>query len=423
MKEIRFRIATILIVVALFAVGCSDNVGPDADNPTDGIGLFSGEIDPSTGSILLKTLEVEGTDAVPVRIELHGRFVRDRTPEGSIGLAVAVRNVDSKALYATAELVLTDFRPETVTPHFDFADWIICPTTTGGDTTGVGTTTGCGFGYVYSELLGDDGVLSPGETSGEKLMVFVNPNNVSFSFNVEARFGMQPNRPRIAGVFFSDHNGNGVRDPNEPPFGGGWVNVTGPGIDSVTVGVGADGTYSIGVREPGLYNLWAVPPPTFAPVEPTTSNPLEVVLLPGPNGLPQSFLHADFGWVNAPLTRPVWFISGSLDSLALDPYSLIDISLSGRVLNLHVGFSGCSPDHPLQLYMVDGFMESFPVQARLVLDHDDRGELCAAWFQQRVAFDLQPIVDEYVKSYGQLDPIILNFEASDGSVHSIEMRP
>ncbi len=423
MKDTRFSYATVLMAAALFIMGCSDNVGPDTDDPIDGIGRFEGEIDPSSGTILLKTLEVEGTNAVPVRIQLLGRFVRDRTPDGSIGMAVAVRNVDSRPLYAPAELVLSNFRPESVAPHFDFADWIICPTTTGGDTTFVGNSTGCSFGYVYSDLLGDDGVLSPEETSGEKLMVFVNPNGVSFSFNVEARFGMQPNRPRIAGVFFSDLNGNGVRDANEPPFGGGSVRVTGPGVDGQTVPVDGDGHYSVTVREPGLYNLWATPPPTFAPVEPTTSNPLEVVLLPGPDGLPQSFLHADFGWVNAPFARPVWFIGGSLDSLALDPYSLLDINLERRILYLHVGFSGCSPDHPFQLYMVDGFMESFPVQARLVLDHDSRGELCQAWFQQRLAFDLQPIVDDYVKSYGQLDPIILNFESPDGTVHAIEMRP
>jgi len=252
--------------------------------------------------------------------------------------------------------------------------------------------------------------------------VFMDPDGVSFAFNVEVSFGLQPDRPRIAGTFYSDLNRNGVRDRDEPPFGGGSVRVDGPGIAGRTVAVDADGRYSVSVSEPGLYNLWATPPPTFAPVELSTSNPLEVVLLPGPDGLPQSFLHADFGWVNSPLIRPVWLIDDT-DSLALDPYTLIRMDLDHRILRLHIGFSGCSPDHPLQLYMVGPFMESFPVQARLLLDHDDRDELCDAWFEQRLAFDLQPIVDQYVRAYGRLDTIILNFEAADGTVHRFEILP
>ncbi len=403
-------------------LGCSES--PSDSDDANGYSNFEGEVDPGSGSAFLKRVEFGAGDGTPVRIELTGRFVRPPVPAGAVALAVAIRNVDTRALYPPAELALSHFQPPDVHPLFDNADWVVCPTATG-DSTSVDSTaslTGCVFGYEYAELLGNDGALTPGETSGEKLMVFHDPDNVSFSFRVEARFSLQPDQPSIAGHFFSDTNGNGFFDPGEPPFGGGWVEVKGPGMDARRVQVDGDGNYSVRVRESGLYNLWGSPPPTFAPVEPTTPNPLEVVLLRGPDGRIQSFLHADFGWVNSPLLQPVGFVDDA-DTLEADPYQLLSGFLIRHVLQLAVGFSGCSPDHPLGLFMVGPFMESFPVQSNLVLSHDDRDELCDAYWVRNLSFDLRPIHRVYETQYGRRDPIILHLRVPDGSVHTFELHP
>ncbi|MDX1740251.1 MAG: hypothetical protein R3178_03120, partial [Rhodothermales bacterium] len=195
-----------------------------------------------------------------------------------------------------------------------------------------------------------------------------------------------------------------------------------PGLTDRIVSVDGDGRYAIAVREAGLYSLWAMPPPTFAPVEPTTSNPLEVVLLRGSDGDVQSFLEADFGWANSPLLPPVLFVE-STESIALDQYALGTIQLGAQSLFMRVGFSGCGPDHPFQLYMVGGLMESFPPQARLVLSHDDLGELCDAYFERDLTFDLWPILHLTAGPDGSMSSVIIHFEAWDGQVFTFEVSP
>jgi hypothetical protein len=412
----------IVAILATTTVGCLQSTEPDIDGARDGLGEFEGQIDPGANVILLKQVEIVTTDGIPVRIELVGRFVRPATGSGDVAMAVGVRNVDQRSLYAPAEIVLSGFQPSSVAPAWDNPDWTTCP----GDSTFTiapfPVTDQCLYGYNYSELLGADNVLTPGELSGEKLIVFMDPTGVSFAFNVQARFGLSPNRPRIAGLFYSDNNRNGRYDEGEPPFGGGWVHVAGPGLSDLVVSVNGDGRYAIPVRETGLYSLWAMPPPTFAPVETTTSNPLEVVILAGSDGNVQSFLHADFGWTNSLQLPPVYFIE-STDSLSLDQYAVDAIDLHAQVLSLRVGFSGCSPDHPLNLYMVGGLMESFPPQARLILDHDDRGELCDAYFERDLAFDLWPILRLATGPNGQVSPVIIHFEAWDGQTYTYELNP
>ena len=424
----RFRPFAILaalsgfLVIAATTTGCLQSTEPEADGSLDGIGEFDGQIDPASNTVLLKQLEATSVEGVPVRIELVGRFVRTTTNPGDLALAVAVRNADQMPLYAPAEIVLSAFQPPSVVPAPGTTDWTTCPGDSIATIMPFPVTDYCLYGYSYSELLGDDNVLSPGELSGERLMVFLDPDGVSFAFKVQARFGLSASRPRIEGLFFSDNNRNGRYDEGEPPFGGGWVHVTGPGTSGRVVSVDGNGHYVIHVRESGLYNLWAMPPPTFAPVEPSTSNPLEVVLRRGSNGEIQSFLHANFGWVNSPLLPPVRFVE-STDSLELDPYSLLNIQSGAQSLAMRVGFSGCSPDHPLQLYMVGGLMESFPPQARLLLSHDDRDELCDAYFERDLNFDLWPILHLTMGPDGTMSTVIIHFEAWDGQTYTFELNP
>jgi hypothetical protein len=417
---LRSLLPALVAAVALALFGCSDTTAPTTGGSGDGLGDFQGEIDPGAETIVFRTLDVPVTDGLPIRVQLVGRFIRcrDNARCGGISLAVAVRNIDTRTLYAPGEIVLSRFVPNTVYPWPGNPDWTTCTADTiPPDSTAASVTAGgCQYGYVYSDLLGDDGALSPGETSGEKLWAFVSPGG-SFSFAARARFALTPDTGMvIAGRFFWDANENGIRDPDEGPFGGGSVTISGPGMEPRTVPVDANAGYSIPVKEQGLYTLLGTPPPTlgFVAVKATTPNPLEVLMVSG-----QSFLHADFGWANdLPILYPPVLFAETEDSLPLAPYTLDGIKLEGRILTLDVSFSGCGPDHPLQLYMVGGFMESNPVQARLVLAHDDHGELCDAYFTRQIAFDVGPIL---AKNNGQT--VVLRFVAWNGETHSFTLNP
>ena len=417
------HIALVLSLGLLFLVACSDTT-PDPATGGNGTGEFEGTVDPASESFVIQTLEVPNPPGTPIRIELIGRFapIFDAAGPilaGEIYLLVKVRNADYRTLYAPGEIVLSNFVPASVAPMSGNPDWTAC-TDTAGDSASV-PPEDCIYGYDYSNLLGD-GVLEPGESSQEKLWAFWDPDVVSFSFNARARFALEPDRSRIAGLFYSDENRNGVHDPGEPPFGGGFVHITGPDFER-DVQVDENGRYSVAVQQPGLYTLWAAPPPTFAPVEPTTNNPLVVVLVMGPDGQVESFLHADFGWTNSllPLVHPVQFAENR-DQIPLDQYNLAMINLEEQILNLRAGFSGCSPDQPFQLYAVGGpqyaaggSTQSPIPQVLLLLAHDDRGEECDAAFVRNLAYDLSPILE----AYGPV--VIVNFEAWNGEIHSFEL--
>jgi len=106
-----------------------------------------------------------------------------------------------------------------------------------------------------------------------------------------------------------------------------------------------------------------------------------------------------------------------------DPYVLRSIRLDGWVLSLDVGFSGCSPDHPLVLHAGRSFMESWPVQTWLLLAHDDLDEPCDAAFQRTLQFDLRPIQEEHVRAYGSPGRVRLQFRDFQGTLHTLELEP
>jgi len=418
-----FFLLSLLLVVPflLFGLsGCSDSSSPGTDTG-DGSQQFDGSIDPAGGTFVLQSLEQPVPGDNPIRVELIGRNLQVYPPLGAISLEIAVRNADSRTLYSPAEIQAFGFKPETVFPSN--SDRTECPP----DSLPIFRIApgACTFFYSYSDLLGSDGMLAPGETSGFRTWNFNDPNLVAFSFGAAARFALNGDQARIAGLFFSDDNENGVPDPDESPLGGGWVEVQGPGIEGLTVPINEQGRYSVPVAEPGSYILNAVPPPTFgfAPVRFTTPNPLQVVLPPGPGGGPQSYLRADFGITSTPLpvAPPVILLPAPGDSVTTDSYHYLGGSLEGVVLSLRVGYSGCGPDQPFQLFMVGGFMESAPVQARLILSHDDLGQLCDAYFERTLRFDLTPVLNAYHEAYGPGGVVRLRFEDAQGQVHTFDL--
>ena len=394
----------LLILPPILLSGCNDATSPGPEGETG----FQGPIDPAAGTYVLRTLQVPVEGEAPIRLDLVGSGLELLQDGSGIAIRVAVHNADTRPLTSPAIVSVENFHPATVFPRN--------PDFQGGE--------GGAYGYDYSALLGPDGVLSPEETSESKNWIFADPGLVPFSFQASGSFGRVKEGPRIAGVSFMDPNENGIFDEDEFVFGGGQVRVNGPGMDGEPIFVPENGRFEVFVDEAGLYKLDYTPPPTFREVHVTTPNPLHVVLSPGPGGEPESFLDARFGVANGPDPGglPQVRFAGSGQDFPRDRYALLSAFFEGRVLTLRVGFSGCEPDHPLFLYMVGGFMESNPVQARLLLSHDSRGEECDAYFERNVFFDLTPVVEEYERGYGASGTVILVFEDWMGETRRFEMR-
>lgn len=267
--------------------------------------------------MLLSATTVPGPGGVPVRVELIGSNLRTEPDPVTAGVAilldVAVRNAGDVPLYAPAEIAISEL---TGGAGFAAPDWMACPRPSPGG------NQGCVFGIFYADLLGPDATLAAGEVSAARTWRFPMAKAAPFSFALRARFGLEPDRPHIAGIAFFDFNENGRHDPNEGPAGGMTVRVTGPGHEGTEVMVRDNGEWSGFVGEPGLYLLNATPPPTFAAVHFTTPNPLQVVLTPGANGITESFEAADFGLANdTAVVQPVILYPGDPASLKRDYYT------------------------------------------------------------------------------------------------------
>jgi hypothetical protein len=406
----------LLSAVSFFGLACSDNGDPG--NSGDGSRDFQGTIDPSAGTFVLESIDSTTVDGVRIRVDLIGSNLEVDPDSSVVALDVRIRNSGNVPLYAPGEIGVERIEPPTVWPiNADRSDCLPC----------MRILPCCTYAFDYSNLLGDDSILSPNETSGAKRWRFNDPGLHAFSFLATAKFGLGPDRPRIEGTVFADKNANGHRDEGEPGAGGGHIVVNGPDTDSLIVQVPPDGHYAFPVTEGGLYSLLAVPPPTFAPVHATTPNPLQVLLPPG-----ESYLHADFGFANDQPpppgdVRPIGFWEGPPDSLPHDPYGLKDVHLEGTILVIRVGFSGCSPDQPFALFMLDGFelLRCYPCppRAHVVLSHDSRNEMCEAYFERSLRYDLAPILARFKQLYGHEEQIEVLYHDAQGEIHSFFIGP
>ena len=94
------------------------------------------------------------------------------------------------------------------------------------------------------------------------------------------------------------------------------------------------------------------------------------------------------------------------DSIELDPFELSAIHIQGDTLKLRINYSGGCEEHDFAMYMSPStFAESYPAQADLYLGHNANDDVCRAYIQRDLAFDLSPIGVKYYEFYGGLDTI------------------
>jgi len=374
--------AILLCTLAAAVAAC----GSDPSQPSTPDGEFLGRVDPD-GGVALK--RVVGPDRVPLDLVATGPVQIDPDEE-TVSLPVALRNAGDESVGAPVILQLGQFDPDSVWPVN--ADW---GPLTGGDRPTLDPS--FPWGFLYGPEFGEDGTLEPGETSQARTWTFSDPGLGAFSFAARAVTGPDPDAPAIRGRVFVDHNRNGAFDDFELPYGTGAVSTRSQDGEVLLAPVGSDGRYRFPVSRPGLYEL-VYDDFTDGPWCTTTPNPLQVLIQPGPDGGPTSFDDADFGWVAncgplPPEPQPdLLFTDRPLGEFEGDPYTLLGLEAEDNVLTVRVGFSGCSGGHPFRLVISRDIMESLPPQTHAILQHDARGELCEAWFEEDRSWDLTRIL-------------------------------
>lgn len=414
------RLTLLALPIALAAVvlltGCSDSDSTrpqDPGNTDDATTSFDGTIDRNSATFVLQIADSTDPGNPRPRLELIGGPVTSDPAEQALSLDVAIRNLSDEPMSGTMVLWLGRFRPESVTPLN--ADQ---------------TLEGRRYGYDYGASLGDDAVLSPGETSTGKRWTFRDPDIAPFTFAVRLEAALPPPAAHIAGIAFVDQDENGRLDRGEHGIPGG-VALTLPDGSRREAGVDRSGRYAFRVEAPGLYTV-AYGTPFGAPMECfTTPNPLQIILVAGEDGRVRSIDDADFGVKPGPCSDEEVPSDSMLVEMTdlrpgqihQDPYRLIEAHLRGDVLVMRVGFGGCGPDHPFKLYISKAFMESNPVQTWAILSHDDLGEQCDAAFERVLRFDLRPLRRAYVAAYGQPGQVAINLRDHQGNAQRILFGP
>jgi hypothetical protein len=409
----RLSVVSPVLLVALACGACSESTGPrTTGTPSDGGALFDGSFDGET--FVLQRVEAPGPGGQLVPVDLIGTDVAVDATSGEVSISVAVRNRSDIALHAPGFVWIRALDPGTIE--------VVDP-----DRVETGPEPpGPAYGYDYSALLGGDEVLEPGEVSGAKRWRFGVPELAPFTFAASATFALEPDHAVIAGRIFVDRDRDGEADPGEPPYPVGIVVLDGPNGEHTTATPDPDrAAYHFPIDATGLYRL-TYRRPNFPEFPLTTPNPLSVLITPGPDGEPQSIDDASFG-VDVPVPPD------SLPAIELvdepyavepqDPYMLLSIDVIGHVLRLEVGFSGCGADHPLVVYASTGWMESIPPQTWALLSHDDRGELCDAWFVRTLDVDLRPLIAHYVDAFGEPGEFYLRFRDFEGGEHVVLVEP
>lgn len=402
----------VLLAACLAALlsGCSASTSPTTQRDN--------QLDPGAGTFALKDVSIPGADGQMVLLRLEGSDLVSDPETGTVSLAVTVRNLSPQAVNPPLVVWISSLQPADVTPtgaDITLPGGQTDPVSAAGDSTA--------WGFDYTELLAG-AALPAGEATPAKTWVFSDASLVAFSFAARIETGAFAGQARLGGRLFVDLDRNGRPDDGEPAYYGGGVQVTGPGGVVSWSSPGPDGHWEAAVFEAGLYEVlfqsFEMGP---LPVEVTTPNPRSVVLTTGPDGTLQSWLEGDFGvvrdWVPPPLPAQVGFTDRRPVDLHRAPWTFLGAQVYGPVLELQVGYSGCGPQHEFSLWMSGGFQESMPPRAQLTLVHETMEE-CAAYFTQTVRFDLRPLYDRYVESYGS-GPLVLVLRGPDDFDHEIEL--
>ncbi len=319
-----FFIPILFILFLAFVFSCSEQPTEIQDQPGDTSGYTGqGRVEPGAGDKFLLGTAGDSTFAAGY-IEVWAMDVAYDSNTGNVSFVVQIGNKTEWPIPAPIYFVILSVIPHYISvENFD----------------GYSTD---GFPYYdFSSKLGADNILEVGEISERVTMYFHTGEPRSFAIGFRIDFGPAEDTGVIAGVVFRDDNKNGIRERGDRCE---------PGIPGITITMhrgfeekadvlyitetDANGVYKFTHLREGVYTVHAHAPADLW--EFTTSNPLLVTLLVGPDGRVQEFYDADFGLF--PKTEPVGRTlfgpihvgpmtpHGSLvDSTFVDPLSVLPV--------------------------------------------------------------------------------------------------
>lgn len=91
---------------------------------------------------------------------------------------------------------------------------------------------------------------------------------------------------------------------------------------------------------------------------------------------------------------------GACDDGPDDGYELESLAIDVDTLVVTVSYSGGCEAHLFQACWDGSFMESFPVQAAVGLQHDGNDDACEAWITEELRIPLSSMRESYIEGYG-----------------------
>ncbi len=105
-----------------------------------------------------------------------------------------------------------------------------------------------------------------------------------------------------------------------------------------------------------------------------------------------------------------------------DPAVIDSASMQGNVLVLHLSHGGGCGNHEFALLSSGAFLESNPVQVPMALAHNANGDLCRALLSTTQRFNLAVLRLQFLTSYPQGGPAILQIRAPGPSGLTTSVR-
>lgn len=279
----RLPVLTIALALAAGALSCVSTERPlDPDENAPGT-----VIDPGAGSFRVAVSTLAGGDGVV----LEGAGVTVNRARREIACRAALVNGSDRPLYAPLRLIVTDLGPDSV--EILRAD----------------SHTPEGAAVIdWSNRLGGDDVLAPGETTARRPLVFAAPAGKSFALDAVLVSGIGPPHSALGGVVFLDHIPNGRRDRGEQGLAGIPITLRKDSRKTAETITDRDGRYVFTGLARGTYSVVK----NGSDLATVTPNPLRVALVPGDKGPPPSFLAADFACFRRPAPGAETVVLGPL---------------------------------------------------------------------------------------------------------------
>ena len=279
------------VFLVAFVSSCSN------DNPTGTAGDPSGQadVDPNgEPSFFLGYSEIDGMPGGRLDVWAHNLEVD--SDENIVSFDVVLSNRSERSIYPPVMFFITKIIPENV--------WVL--------NSDIVYIREGPPGFDFSDDLGDDNKLDPGEQSDPVNMQFGMEELTSFSIGFRINVGTPPSDELVSGVVFHDRNRNGMRDVDEPGMPGVKLTLVNemeddsrmaPEILRVAV-TDQRGRYGFEDVHAGIYEIKAFGPEHWYP---TTPNPMIITLLDGDSGpIPLEGVNFGFAPFDPPPIEPIF---------------------------------------------------------------------------------------------------------------------